>query len=109
MEPNQHGAAQGGKHLAIRSDWGRISPDVPSVDVAACLPLSKVSCFALLSIDPEAGTLVWPNGVDSCPDVLYAEATGRDITEVGNELEEGLPGNRSGFTPGPTGMNGGET
>jgi hypothetical protein len=50
-------------------------------------PLQDVAFFAQVSVDPEAGTLVWPNGVDFCPDVLYAEATGRDIAELGNELE----------------------
>ena len=28
-----------------------------------------------VALDREAGTLVWPNGVDFCPDVLYAQAT----------------------------------
>lgn len=50
-------------------------------------PLQSVDYFAQVSVDREAGTLVWPNGVDLCPDVLYAEATGKDIAELGNELE----------------------
>ena len=50
-------------------------------------PLQRIDFFAQVSVDREAGTLVWPNGVDLCPDVLYAEATGRDIAELGNELE----------------------
>jgi Protein of unknown function (DUF2442) len=33
--------------------------------------------FAQVAVDPEAGTLVWPNGADIDPDVLYA-ATHRD-------------------------------
>jgi len=43
-----------------------------------------------VAVDSESGTLVWPNGVDFCPDVLYAEATGKDIEELGNELEVAL-------------------
>ena len=49
--------------------------------------LENVDYFAQVSVDREAGTLVWPNGVDFCPDVLYAEATGKDIEELGSELE----------------------
>ena len=50
-------------------------------------PLESIDEFGQVSVDREAGTLVWPNGVDFCPDVLYAEATGKDIAELGNELE----------------------
>ena len=50
-------------------------------------PLQSEEVFAQVSVDPEAGTLVWPNGVDFCPDVLYAEATGKDVTALGSELE----------------------
>jgi hypothetical protein len=37
-------------------------------------PLEDVEFFKQVAVDHEAGTLVWPNGVDFCPDVLYAEA-----------------------------------
>ena len=50
-------------------------------------PLQRVVFFRQVSVDEEAGTLVWPNGVDFCPDVLYAEATGKPISELGSELE----------------------
>ena len=36
-------------------------------------PLEDISYFAQVRVDPEIGTIVWPNGVDFCPDVLYAE------------------------------------
>lgn len=39
-------------------------------------PLENVEFFARFEVDREAGTLVWPNGVDFCPDALYSEATG---------------------------------
>ena len=42
-------------------------------------PLEEVAYFARVQVDPEAGTLVWPNGVDFCPDVLYSEATGTPL------------------------------
>ena len=48
-------------------------------------PLQDVEFFRQVSVDSEAGTLVWPNGVDFCPDVLYSEVTGRPIME-GEEL-----------------------
>ena len=45
-------------------------------------PLQDVEFFRQVSVDREAGTVVWPNGVDFCPDVLYSEVTGRPITET---------------------------
>ena len=43
------------------------------------LPLADVAFFQQVAVDPEARTLVWPNGVDLDPDVLYAEATGTSL------------------------------
>jgi hypothetical protein len=42
-------------------------------------PLEDVAFFRKVRVDPEAGTLVWPNDVDLDPDVLYSEATGTPI------------------------------
>jgi len=50
-------------------------------------PLEDVAFFRQVAVDREAGTLVWPNGVDFCPDVLYAEATGKSTAELGTKLE----------------------
>mgnify|MGYP001816315617 CR=1 FL=1 len=50
-------------------------------------PLESIESFAQVSVDQESGTLVWPGGVDFCPDVLYAEATGIDIQQLGSELD----------------------
>jgi hypothetical protein len=47
-------------------------------------PLEDVRFFAQVQVDPEAGTIVWPNGVDFCPDVLYSLATGRPIGVLEN-------------------------
>ncbi|HEX5105935.1 MAG TPA: DUF2442 domain-containing protein [Pirellulaceae bacterium] len=49
--------------------------------------LENVECFAQVRVDSEAGTLAWPTGVDFCPDVLYAQATGRDVNTLGAELD----------------------
>jgi hypothetical protein len=43
-------------------------------------PLEDPHFFAKAAVDPEAGTVVWPNGADLCPDVLYADATGKSVT-----------------------------
>jgi hypothetical protein len=50
-------------------------------------PLENIDFFKQVTVDNEAGTLVWPNGVDFCPDVLYAEATGKSIAEMDTRLE----------------------
>ena len=41
--------------------------------------LEDVDFFKQVRVDPEAGTLIWPNDVDLDPDVLYSEATGTPI------------------------------
>ncbi len=37
-------------------------------------PLNDPALFRQVQVDPEAGTVVWPNGADLCPDVLYEAA-----------------------------------
>ncbi|MEM7128837.1 MAG: DUF2442 domain-containing protein [Chloroflexota bacterium] len=36
--------------------------------------LEDLDYFKQVMVDEEIGTLVWPNEVDFCPDVLYSEA-----------------------------------
>ncbi len=38
--------------------------------------LQDAAYFARVSVDAEAGSIVWPNGVDLDPDMLYAAAHG---------------------------------
>lgn len=45
-------------------------------------PLEEIDYFARVSVDPEAHTLVWSNGVDLDPDVLYSEATGTPLPQL---------------------------
>ena len=42
-------------------------------------PLRDSEEFAKFRIHPELGTLVWPNGADLDPDVLYARISGMTI------------------------------
>jgi hypothetical protein len=39
-------------------------------------PLRNPTYFALVRVDPELGTVTWPNGADLDPDVLYGRITG---------------------------------
>ena len=36
-------------------------------------PLEQIAFFKQVAVEPESGTLVWPNGVDLDPDVLYSK------------------------------------
>ena len=37
-------------------------------------PLRDPEYFARVEVDPEAGTITWPNGLDMAPEPLYSEA-----------------------------------
>jgi hypothetical protein len=34
-------------------------------------PLNDPAYFRQVTVNPDIGTIVWPNGADLCPDVLY--------------------------------------
>jgi uncharacterized protein DUF2442 len=42
-------------------------------------PLKELSYFQQVRVDPNLGTVVWPNGADLDPDVLYAHVAGKPI------------------------------
>jgi hypothetical protein len=37
-------------------------------------PLRDPAYFARVTVDPQAGTITWPNGADMAPEPLYAAA-----------------------------------
>ena len=43
-------------------------------------PLQDPAYFAKVKVDPELGTVTWPNGADLDPDVLYSRVTGKPIS-----------------------------
>ncbi|MFN8627433.1 MAG: DUF2442 domain-containing protein [Candidatus Binatia bacterium] len=45
-------------------------------------PLENVDVFRQVSVDADAGTIAWPNGVDFCPDVLHHEVTGTPLPQL---------------------------
>jgi hypothetical protein len=54
------------------------------IDVAAIVPFEGVfaplrdpKLFNAVAVDPDLGTVRWPNGADLDPDVLYALVTGQ--------------------------------
>jgi hypothetical protein len=65
-----------------------------SVDLASWIagrggvfePLQDPTFFARVSVDHEAGTVTWPNGVDLDPDMLYEAAHG---TLAGRQRDAG--------------------
>jgi len=45
-------------------------------------PLKDEAFFAKVDVNPEWGTIFWPNGADLDPDVLYSMVTGEAIPEI---------------------------
>jgi hypothetical protein len=49
-------------------------------------PLRDEVFFNQVRVDPELGSITWPNGADMCPDVLYSHATGKPIIVNGKRV-----------------------
>jgi hypothetical protein len=49
----------------LLADWKRAEREEP---------LQDVEYFATVAVDPDLGTVVWPNGADLAPDVLHQQA-----------------------------------
>jgi hypothetical protein len=44
-------------------------------------PLREPEYFVLVRVEPDVGTIVWPNGADLCPDVLRHHLTGEPLPD----------------------------
>ena len=47
----------------------------PELDGEVFIPLRDPAVFAQVTVDEEAGTVVWPNGADLAPEFLYEAGT----------------------------------
>jgi hypothetical protein len=54
------------------------------IEIRAIVPFDGVfaslkdeSYFRQVRVNPDSGTIVWPNGADICPDVLYEQSVVR--------------------------------
>jgi hypothetical protein len=48
-------------------------------------PLGDPQFFRRVAVHPELGTIVWPNGADFCPDLLYRWAKGEAVSRPESE------------------------
>ena len=45
-------------------------------------PLRDSEYFAQVKVDPESGTIAWPNGTDMAPEPLYEEARRNTVAQA---------------------------
>jgi len=50
--------------------------------------LEDETFFARVDVNPEWGTIFWPNGADLDPDVLYSMITGEKIPEIASSVNQ---------------------
>jgi hypothetical protein len=55
-------------------------------------PLEDEDYFVQVNVDPETGTIFWPNGADIDPDVLYAHITGKPIPDLTPKISSSVTG-----------------
>jgi hypothetical protein len=52
------------------------------------LPLKDLARFREVTVNPEWGTICWPNGADLDPDVLYSQITNSPLPRALHETSE---------------------
>lgn len=64
------------------------------VDISEYIPftgvfkqLKNMEYFRQVRVNPESGTIMWPNGADLDSDVLYSHITGKPIEAEGTRAE----------------------
>jgi hypothetical protein len=45
-------------------------------------PLKDENIFGQVQVNPDWGTIFWPNGADLDPDLLYSENSGQPLPEI---------------------------
>ncbi len=51
-------------------------------------PLEDETYFAKVQVNPDLGTIVWPNDVDFDPEVLYSQITGKPIPSTATSVAD---------------------
>ncbi len=66
----------GSHYLILDFETGeyRVVDIRPFLEGSVFEPLKDPAYFRQVKVDPDARTVVWPNGADICPDVLYAKS-----------------------------------
>jgi len=69
-------------HLRFEDGAGGVVDLAPPLSFRGVFePLRDPAYFAQVRVDPELGTVAWPNGADLDPDVLYGRVTGTPILQ----------------------------
>lgn len=84
----------GGMRLRLKFDDGASG----EVDLARWLPRKGVfrplfapAYFRRVRVDPDTGTIAWPNDADVDPVVLYHWTTGKPLPKWAGPLDDGCP------------------
>ena len=60
--------------LPVSGDWRGYCRAMPRVSAFYGVVIYDPAYFSEVTVDPEAGTIVWPGGIDLAPEPLYEQA-----------------------------------